>query len=508
MSRHGHSERRAWGSAWAIAAVTCCVLMTPTRAASHGIWGHIHVTGWAIENLPEGELSQFFEDPEVFNAALFGAAFTDSGYWPQGGDLARASRAYGEHTHWEPFIEDFIEWIRVNDPPPWQSQESRKRVAFLMGCAAHGLQDEVFDSLFLPQIDVHDGAGQDQADPASDGFLALDMLIRFEPEEDIPMEALLELYEVLDEPVTEEVIRQSVAPMMRFYVNHRVGIDVATGQGLVNEEPLQWTRRHYMDPAVPGSLRAEIFPTMHYLNALWERLHGRFDANQVVTATYPELPRSLRGHEAALPDSWVTLLFGAGVRYDSVTTRWQHEDDGAVPFEQRNTRWNNGWTRLVRLQPTSDLTPGAHYDVALDPGAELIDGQITAEASTLRFQVACVEENADDCEPLDDVPVATIDDPNPQAPEEPQDPQDPQDPTSPSNNDVPTDDTLNNDTPDSENPATAPESRPVGFSKNGCGAAIASPPAAPPGRTQGLLAGLLLALLWVARRRSHRVLLT
>ena len=106
------------------------LLLFPANASAHGIWAHIHVTGWAAENLPPGELRDFFaSDPEVFNALLFGAAFTDSGYWPQAGELATKSRAYGEHTHWEPFISDFVAWIRANDPPPWTSLESKKRVA-------------------------------------------------------------------------------------------------------------------------------------------------------------------------------------------------------------------------------------------------------------------------------------------------------------------------------------------------------------------------------------------
>ena len=114
--------------------MVCALVCTmSTSATAHGIWSHIHVTGWAVENMPPGEVRDFFaSDPEIFNALLFGAAFTDSGYWPQGGDLATKSRAYGEHSHWEPFIGDFIAWIVANDPPPWTSLESKKRVAFLL----------------------------------------------------------------------------------------------------------------------------------------------------------------------------------------------------------------------------------------------------------------------------------------------------------------------------------------------------------------------------------------
>ena len=39
--------------------------LSVTDARAHGIWCHVHVTGWAIENLPAGELKTFFDDPEV-----------------------------------------------------------------------------------------------------------------------------------------------------------------------------------------------------------------------------------------------------------------------------------------------------------------------------------------------------------------------------------------------------------------------------------------------------------
>jgi hypothetical protein len=90
--------------------ITLSLLTLTVPASAHGIHGHIHVTGWAIENLPAGELRDFFMEPEVMNAALFGAAFTDSGYWPLAAEMEPIARAYSEHTHWEPFIADVVAW--------------------------------------------------------------------------------------------------------------------------------------------------------------------------------------------------------------------------------------------------------------------------------------------------------------------------------------------------------------------------------------------------------------
>ncbi len=385
------------------------VLTTPRAASAHGIWGHIHVTGWAIENLPPGELRDFFDDPEVMNAALFGAAFTDSGYWVQAGSTRDAARAYSEHTHWEPFIEDFVQWVVENDPPPWDSQESRMRVAFLMGCASHGLQDEIFDSLFLDQVQVHDNGGQDVADPGTDGFLATQGHLRFSPTRWVPMETVLELYAEVDDRITEQVIDAAVTTMTVIYVNDGGGQQVAAEQAETYGASIPWTEAHYLDPDIPGSLRAEINPTGAYLQAIWDRLHGRFGPDDLVIHVYPETPRRLRSHESGVPDSTVTFIFGRGVDVSSIQAVWTDAAGTAVPFDIGNTRWGATWSRLARLQPTADLVPGVEYDVELLGGIEQIDGSTSADAHPHRFQVLCDPPDQAVCPDLGEIPAPSID---------------------------------------------------------------------------------------------------
>ncbi|MEC7985404.1 MAG: hypothetical protein VX278_09585 [Myxococcota bacterium] len=367
---------------------SCFVFFQPPTAYAHGIWGHIHVTGWAIENLPPGELRDFYADPEVFNAALFGSAFTDSGLFPLAGSLAEKSEEYAEHTHWEPFVTKFIEWIQINDPPPWNTPASRKRVAFLMGAASHGLQDEIFDSLFLHQTEENDEQGQSVVDPASDGFLAADGHIRFYPEPYIPMDALLILYQDLHHEITEDVIQTSVDMMIGLYINPDTGPDVAMSLGLQHEENLPWTRTHYLDPTVPGSLRSEIIPTMRYMEAIWKRLHQEFEAQDLVIATFPERPRRLRSEEHQKTDSWVSFMFGAGVNIETLSARWTDTQGQDVPFSLRGTRWGQQWTRIVRLQPAVDLHRGGWYHITLSQGAQSNAG-VVSEDSDLWFQVDC-----------------------------------------------------------------------------------------------------------------------
>src|SRR5262245_8508961 len=106
-------HRNVWARASALLLLPVATLGFAETARAHGVWGNVHVTGWAIENLPPGELRDFFADNEVREAAQFGAAYTDSGYAieqrkviPLLGatdqEIAQGHE-YSEITHWEPF---------------------------------------------------------------------------------------------------------------------------------------------------------------------------------------------------------------------------------------------------------------------------------------------------------------------------------------------------------------------------------------------------------------------
>ena len=407
----------------------CCafaLLALAPVAHGHGIWGHIHVTGWAIENLPDGELRDFFAHPDVRNAAHFGAAFTDSGYWPQAN--SDRARVYGEHTHWEPFVERFIDWIIANDPPPFTTLESRQRVAFLMGCAAHGLQDEIFDSLFLDHIHEHDGAGQDEADPATDGFLVQDELTRFLPTVWMPMDALLEIYDELDADIDEQVIRAGVTVMMTLYVSN-IGLGIARGMGELHADAIPWTRAWYMDPDIPGSLRAEILPTMHYLEAIWERLHGRWSEEDLVVFAYPHTPRRLLSGDPASAGSVVSMIFGRGVHAPSMAGGLADDDGVEVDTVIRSNRWGGEglYTRVMRVVPQAALEPGGWYDAWLDGGATVIGHGEAAVGHTHRFQVRCATDDDPACPDVGPLPAGRTDLPfvdpvdGPELPEPPDD---------------------------------------------------------------------------------------
>ena len=386
-----------------IVLISLVPLLHADRAGAHGLWGHIHVTGWAIENLPSGELRDFFADPEVVSAALYGSAFPDSGFWVND---AR-HREYAEYTHWEPFVQGFIEHIRAEYPPPFNSLQQRRLIAFLMGCAAHGLQDEIFDSLFLFEVEQRDESDQGVADGGTDYFLYDDGHFRFSVEEYVPMETLLELYADIPQPISADIVRQGVDAQLSIYLNP-TGIESFSNLFLEGSRAqLPWTGENYLEASVPGSLVAEITPTMAYWQAIWERLHHRWDERNLVIHSYPEKPRRLRTHRSDSAASWTALVLGRGA---AETTGQMYDRDGTlVDALFTGTRWGHPFPRIVRFLPGSDLVPGAVYNTRLMAGAKLIGGGVTEHTTDISFQVECTDDSDSACDELGEIAAPVID---------------------------------------------------------------------------------------------------
>ncbi len=373
-----------------ISRVLLPLILLTGLASAHGINGHVHVTGWAIESLPPGELRDFLSEPEVFEAALIGAAFPDSGYAIDDG--------YGELAHWEPFVHGLLEQIRRDVGPPFADLEARKTAAFLMGLASHGLQDEIFDSIFLHQVHEHDDAGQDEADPGTDGFLIVDGHHRFKPAFYLPGALLQEAFREIH---GHEVSLQTMDVGLRRIKLLVIDSAESVGANLdARYRPLlPWTAAHYLDRDIPGSLQSEVPATAAYIEAIWGRLHDDWPVGALVGHPYPDPPRRLHRVDAASVSSWVTLVFGSGAIVGTLnpdTVRWTDEAGDPVAFGLTHTRWSgsrpDASTRLVQLRPEADLRFDHAYTIELAPGVTLQDGRMLDAAWRYTFRTPCAPD--------------------------------------------------------------------------------------------------------------------
>lgn len=111
--------------------------------ASGGIT-HMYIAKESINKITDPLLRQVLNNH--LDAYLVGAYYPDSGY------IQGAS--YGEISHWDPFINAFKDYLKTHYRHPLK--ENPKLAAFLFGCAAHRVTDEIMHWTFYPIVAEHD----------------------------------------------------------------------------------------------------------------------------------------------------------------------------------------------------------------------------------------------------------------------------------------------------------------------------------------------------------------
>lgn len=120
----------------------------PTANAA-GIVTHVWMALEAIDRVQPAALRQLLDAHR--DQVRAGAEFPDGGYWTSrigtpGGD-------YGEEAHWQRFHDAYVAQIRSDPacaPLTDPAGPCAATIAHLMGAAAHGMGDEVWDWLFEP----------------------------------------------------------------------------------------------------------------------------------------------------------------------------------------------------------------------------------------------------------------------------------------------------------------------------------------------------------------------
>lgn len=147
-----------------ITALLFAVAAFPASSFAHGINAHVWASDRAIDLVTDCTLYELLADPAVRPAAQISPSFPDSGY--------AADHPYGEAAHWEPWTEAYRTVLAAEWRPGTDDLTMRKAVAFWMGASAHGIEDEIFDTIFIAKSEEVDGVGQDLLDTFTDFLMA------------------------------------------------------------------------------------------------------------------------------------------------------------------------------------------------------------------------------------------------------------------------------------------------------------------------------------------------
>ena len=234
---------------------------------AHGINGHLNVTEWATL---DGELPEEWQEGPCRNAMIFGSCFPDTGYG--------IGHPYGEIMHWPPFLQALIDTISTD--PLGYSLETR---CFVIGLAAHGLQDEIFDTFFLPQVDHYDQVGQETVDVGLEAILVADQVAQASPSVFVPHGLLIETLSAEFDTMVSVAELDEAARRVKIAVIDYFGA-LAKSQEAGARESMPWASTHYLDETVVGSLLSEIEPTRRYLRGVEARLRGGSASSDILTS--------------------------------------------------------------------------------------------------------------------------------------------------------------------------------------------------------------------------------
>jgi MYXO-CTERM domain-containing protein len=379
--------RLAAAAALMTTTVALCALPAST-ARANGDTAHVWIALRAVEHLPDGELRRLLERPELRTMLVNGSVFPDGGY-VVGDD-------FGEQAHWEPFLDAYVRWVRETMDRPLTDGVAAEHVAFLMGVAAHGMADEVFDAMFMIAAQGYDASGWsdnllDSLDTAADVMLVDQTGMEEITEEPwVPAEDLSAIF--------ADSLGYTVAPGTLVTAQdlvHRITLTfVASAAGDPAQiaeyyERYPWSGDNLLDDTEPGAPPCEAEVVAAYWLALWDRLHEASSEQNVVIATYPRDGAAGHPTDRSRAEAQVVIVLGHGVETAQLQDDVEVRDDTGKVYEIEVTSpWGTALTNLVRILPQEDWAEDRDFTVTLAPGFTAIDGFAPAAPFSFGFSTA------------------------------------------------------------------------------------------------------------------------
>lgn len=366
--------------------VAVLATLLPGPALACGQSTHVWVALHALEHLEPGPLADLVAREDVRDLLVHGAMFPDGGYSPLTQD------GYGETAHWPPFHDHYLAWQRDRFGGDLSTAEAREHAAFLLGLAAHGIADQIFDGVYLTRSLVYDGSeawGAYDADLSTDVAMASLVGPQTAPEDTrLPYDTLEALYDSFGQPTAASTMRTGQASLrLAVAFTSTTGANPETAAQYLDQFP--WANGHLDDPDVPGSPACIGEQLVAYWQTLFDRLQGGFDLDRdVVVAAIPDDGAFGHVRSASSLESSVSLVFARPVVQDTLAgrVRLEAEDGTEIPVTFR--LYYGDRTNVLNVAPTADLVADARHTLTIDAGVEMIDGAVLGTAWSTAFSTA------------------------------------------------------------------------------------------------------------------------
>jgi hypothetical protein len=365
-----------------LAATALCLLTAAGPALANGNYSHLWIAADSLTYVEEGEQRDLLIRPELLQMIRNGAMYPDGGY--------AVGDGYGETSHWEPFHLTYLEWIRENYEAPW-SDEAAQHIAFLMGMAAHGIADQLYDGMYLERHEHYDEHGSEATlfgvDGATDACFAVTQGVMELPEIWVPADVMAPLYAKLNgHQVSASTIQQG---------QNLVVIAIMAANDAVNDPDLlaeymefyPWACGNQDNPEAPGSPVTHGPAVASYWGVLWARLHGdeAFDKPLLDTFFTGGTPFD-QPLDVGTPDSWVSFAVPHGLDPGTVNneTVTVINDAGGPHAVKLHVYYGNN-SHLVNIKPQENWLTDTSYTVTVAPPMASWQGTVMAQTHTFEF---------------------------------------------------------------------------------------------------------------------------
>lgn len=338
-----------------------------SAAFGGGMSMHMFQSERAAEQIEETDLKQLMTTYR--EAWISGTQYPDAGYVP--GNFGKPQHVWGEASHWSPFVEAYLAEVKTRCLGRYTTDETcGKLVAHFLGAAGHGIQDQVFDGLFLEKVRDIDHTDQNDTDIGIDMILLREHDRRaFVPKQwYTPTEVLVEVYRSMgltEAQANASQIKQTTAISAVANVGERIIAPFLAGKYRTR---MPWGSKHYV--TFPGGVAFGGKATYQFWRYLWSRL------NEAPTPTFrllttPAANATQVSVDKPSSDNQITVTFDRAIIPASVTTesfRVLDRDGAPVPGRVRLFADNNSLTaeaNMIRFHPSTRLRQAHTYHVQL-----------------------------------------------------------------------------------------------------------------------------------------------
>lgn len=410
---------------WLLAAtIMASSMMMTAPAQAAGLSTHMLMVDIAIRYVEDPQLKALLETHR--DIVRSGAYFPDTGYIQ--------SDQYGEYTHWAPSVRRYIEYVTLADgadgkpgkgcdvPTMDINSECAQVVAHLLGMAAHGLGDELWDSMFETQMAAR---GEDFAPPGPAAQAALSQIpgvstvagLSGGREYNMDIAAIAEFGNHSQQPHTPppyedvgKVLQRAIAKSNEPGFDHQKDFSitatdpnnmvtgynaltslgdtersVAAGEADRVKQDMPWGYQYFYTES--GGIVDTAQAMAKHWTHLWQRLHGQ-DPKARVIYNHPANGETNIPVDAFDHKSRIEFALDRQVFTDMVDLE-QHAclfDENGVKVPATYGFRTHG--HYYTIFPDNPLQPGKRYTVVLTDGVKDYRGENIAEPYTWWFVTA------------------------------------------------------------------------------------------------------------------------